>query len=94
MGALGYYNSIGATVGDNRLRAIEYNNITGATEADVVGVIDDGIMGRVEDGDRMGAGDYRSIVARGSDNNVGTMPSESSVELGVCRVTIPSRISQ
>jgi hypothetical protein len=55
-----------------------------------MGVIDDGVMGHVEDGDRMGAGDYRSIIALGSCNNVGAMLNDSSVELGVWRVTIPS----
>jgi len=94
LGALEYYNNIGVTVDDNSMRVIEYNNSTGATGDDIVGVIDNCIMGHVEDGDRMGAGDYRSIVALGSYNNVGTMPNESNVELGVCRLTIPSRTSQ
>ena len=66
MGALGYYNIIGATVDHNSMRATEDNYITGDIEDDIVGVIDDGVMGYVEDGDRMGAGDYRSIVALGS----------------------------
>jgi hypothetical protein len=38
----------------------------------------------------MGVGDYRSIVALGGYNNVGTMLNDSSVEHGVCRVTVPS----
>jgi hypothetical protein len=44
MGALGYYYSIGARVDDNSMRTIEGNNITGAMEDDIMGVIDDGVM--------------------------------------------------
>jgi hypothetical protein len=90
MGAVGYYNNIGAKLDDNSMRAIEDNNITGAIEDDIMGVIDDGVMGHVVDGDNMRAGDYRSIVALGSYNNMGTMLNDSSVELGVCSVTISS----
>jgi hypothetical protein len=72
------------------MRAIKDNNIIGVLEDDIMGVIDDGVMGCVEDGDSMRAGDYRSTVALGNYNNVGTMLNYSSVELGVCRVTIPS----
>ena len=90
MGALGYYNSIGARVDDNNTRTIEDNNITGAIEDDIMGVRDDGVMGHVEDGESKTASDYRSIVALGNYNNVGTMLNDSSVEHGLCRVTIPS----
>ena len=55
-----------------------------------MGVIDDSVMGHFEDGDRMGAGDYRNIVALGSYYNVGTMLNDNSVDFGVCRVAIPS----
>jgi hypothetical protein len=88
MGVLGYYDIIAARVDDNSMRAIDDNNITEAIE-DNMGVIDDGVMGHVEDGESMGAGDYRSIAALGSYNNVGTMLNDRSVELGVCRLTIP-----
>jgi len=65
MGALGYYNSIGARVDDNSIEDIEDNNIIETIEGDIMGVIDDGVMGHIEDGDRKGVGDYRSIVALG-----------------------------
>jgi hypothetical protein len=90
MGVLGYYNSIGARVDDNSMRTIEDNNITGAIKDDIMGGINDGVMGHIEDGEIMRAGDYRSIVALGSYSNAGTMLNDSSVEFGVCRVTIPS----
>lgn len=75
---------------NNSMRAIEDDNTIGAIEDDIMGVIDDGVMGHVVDGDNMRAGDYRSIVALESYNNMGTMLNDSSVDLGVCNVTIPS----
>jgi hypothetical protein len=56
------------------------DNVTGAIKGDIMGVRDDGVMGSFEGGDCMGAGDYRSIAALGTYNNVGTMLNDSSVE--------------
>lgn len=75
---------------DNSIEDIEDINIIEAIKGDIMGFINGGVMGHIEDGNRMGVGDYRIIVALGAYNNMGTMLNDSSVELGVCRVTIPS----
>ena len=65
---------------DNSMGAIEDNNITGTIEDNIMGVIDDCVMGFTEDDNSMGAGDYCSIVAVGSYNNMGTILNDSSAE--------------